>query len=349
LTWDSTLVRLELQRAHIAGNFFKSQGLSFRVAALAEIAQEVLMPPHSKNSERAFTLVELLVVIGIIALLIALLLPALSKAREQANMVKCLATLRSMGQAAHLHAAEHQGYLPMAGKQSAPSLRPQDLRDVGMRKYTYFVSEDFSPADNMLAPLSASLGKYMNLSLNMTSRKGLQESLRQEALIRAFTCPSDNQPVTPGSTIATSGGGRGPDEVLSYMFNMDALALREQFPDRCPAGKVTAIRRPAEVFLFCDGKRGTIDYHAYGAFGDGDFSENGSLFDYWTRRGFPVAGQIATHFDETRHKLKVNVVFVDGHAETINMPDGRYGPTATRAQETRADFERVGVSRGIYR
>lgn len=56
--------------------------------------------PRAFRSTSGFTLVELLVVIGIIALLIALLLPALSRAREQANLIKCLATLRSMGQPA---------------------------------------------------------------------------------------------------------------------------------------------------------------------------------------------------------------------------------------------------------
>jgi prepilin-type N-terminal cleavage/methylation domain-containing protein len=214
---------------------------------------------------RAFTLVELLVVIGIIALLIAVLLPALSKAREQANVVKCLATLRSMAQAAHLHAAEHQGYLPMAGKQLS-SLRPSDLGDTDKRRYTYYFEENASPPGDMLAPLSASLGRYMNLSLNMTSRKSLQESLRQESVIRAFTCASDQNPVTPASTISNGAGGRGPDEVLSYIFNMDALALREQLPDRCPAGKLSKIRRPAEVFLFGDGKRGSDAPHAYSVF-----------------------------------------------------------------------------------
>jgi prepilin-type processing-associated H-X9-DG protein/prepilin-type N-terminal cleavage/methylation domain-containing protein len=61
---------------------------------------------------RAFTLVELLVVIGIIALLISILLPALGRARQEANLIACQADLRSIGQLIQIYGEEWNGTGP---------------------------------------------------------------------------------------------------------------------------------------------------------------------------------------------------------------------------------------------
>jgi prepilin-type N-terminal cleavage/methylation domain-containing protein len=61
---------------------------------------------------RGFTLVELLVVIGIIAVLIAMLMPALSRARDQAIRIQCMSNLRSMMHAVTMYTSENKNYLP---------------------------------------------------------------------------------------------------------------------------------------------------------------------------------------------------------------------------------------------
>ncbi len=64
------------------------------------------------NKRRAFTLIELLVVIAIIALLLAILTPALSRIKNQAKKLICLSNLRQIGTGALIYAEEHNGVVP---------------------------------------------------------------------------------------------------------------------------------------------------------------------------------------------------------------------------------------------
>ncbi len=76
-----------------------------------QIASSKASGRYARHRE-AFTLVELLVVIGIIAVLVSLLLPALGRVRFQANELKCLSNIRQIALAVQAYAADNRGFLP---------------------------------------------------------------------------------------------------------------------------------------------------------------------------------------------------------------------------------------------
>jgi prepilin-type N-terminal cleavage/methylation domain-containing protein/prepilin-type processing-associated H-X9-DG protein len=73
-------------------------------------------PTRRRGDRAAFTLVELLVVIGIIALLLSILLPALARARENANRISCQSSLRQIGQAMMIYLNLSKGLMPVTPK-----------------------------------------------------------------------------------------------------------------------------------------------------------------------------------------------------------------------------------------
>jgi prepilin-type N-terminal cleavage/methylation domain-containing protein len=100
-----------------------------------------------RRNRRGFTLVELLVVIGIIALLIAILMPALAKAKEQANRTSCMSNLRQLAAAMLMYTDENKGYFPhcAAGTYEDDWIYWQSGRDKDQGRLVKYMGRKFSP------------------------------------------------------------------------------------------------------------------------------------------------------------------------------------------------------------
>ena len=248
---------------------------------------------------REFTLVELLVVIGIIALLISVLLPALNRARDSSMTLKCLSNMRQVGQALNMYVSEQKGYLPL-GRANISASDPV-LLAIGYDgdsiasgdKKVYWINRLAPYVDPKLTRPFATWGKFASTPLPNLKSKGEW----------VFRCPTDAA-VEPKYEYWQLWSSYNCNYLVSGDGDRNAAAVANgTFPK-----KITKIRRSSGVIFSMDAPSSTSMLSSYGLDGVSGSGFNGS---------FPPLA--SDYYMTRRHKNRraANALFCDGHAQTL--------------------------------
>jgi prepilin-type N-terminal cleavage/methylation domain-containing protein/prepilin-type processing-associated H-X9-DG protein len=244
------------------------------------------------RTRSAFTLVELLVVIGIITLLISILLPVVSRAREAANTTKCLSNLRQLQIAQTNYAAENRNELVQAGMAEGGASGDEEAGwFVVLQKYTSSKLLSRCPSDESAYWDSQTVGvvELVNGSPQMV-QKHRQSSYGINTFLDRNLCPW------------------GPN----------------QDPNLVPPGglytKISKVRRTSDVVQFVEMARaGTF------AVSDHLHIENWDASPAWNP--LQTAGLASNALALNAHGGKVgpesraNYSFLDGHAATLRFSE----------------------------